>query len=210
MAHAATRIIRAEHAALKAVLLRLQLVLTHHRKAGTLPDFGDLRVMLFYIDEFPERQHHRKETDLLFPKLRARAPGLRHLMDRLDNDHVRGEYNIRQVEHALLAFEVMGDTRRGAFERALSRFTDFYIDHMELEECEILPRAEALLHDVDWIELDAAFAANNDVLAGGEPAGEYEALFTRIFGMFPDHHLLEAAPAWQPRGGDRPEDEARP
>ncbi|MES2183137.1 MAG: hemerythrin domain-containing protein [Pseudomonadota bacterium] len=210
MAHAATRIIRAEHAALKAVLLRLQLVLSHHRDAGTLPDFGDLRVMLFYIDEFPEKLHHRKETDVLFPKLRACAPGLRHLMDRLDNEHVRGEYNIRQVEHALLAFEVMGVTRRDAFERALGRFTDFYFDHMELEEREILPLAETLLQDADWLELDAAFASHHDVLAGGEPTHEYEALFTRIFSVFPDRYLPEALQARQARGGCQPEKEGHP
>jgi hemerythrin-like domain-containing protein len=27
-----------------------------------------LRSMMFHIDEFPERLHHPKETELLFPK----------------------------------------------------------------------------------------------------------------------------------------------
>jgi hypothetical protein len=36
--------------------------------------FDVLRAMLFYIDEFPERLHHPKESDLLFPKLARRVP----------------------------------------------------------------------------------------------------------------------------------------
>jgi hypothetical protein len=38
---------------------------------GAPPPFDVLRAMLFYIDEFPERLHHTKESELLFPKLRA-------------------------------------------------------------------------------------------------------------------------------------------
>jgi hypothetical protein len=36
--------------------------------------FEVVGAMLFYIDEFPERLHHPKETELLFPKVAQRAP----------------------------------------------------------------------------------------------------------------------------------------
>ena len=74
MTHAALTIIRDEHAALAAMLRSILLLLAQHHRQQTLPDFGALRAMLFYVDEFPERLHHRKETELLFPKLRARTP----------------------------------------------------------------------------------------------------------------------------------------
>ena len=74
MTHATTRIILEEHAALSAMLRSILLLLTQHRRQGTLPDFASLRAMVFYVDEFPEKRHHRKETELLFPKLRARTP----------------------------------------------------------------------------------------------------------------------------------------
>jgi len=74
MTHTTTRIIREEHAALSAMLRSIVLLLAQHRRLGTLPDFGALRAMLFYVDEFPEKRHHRKESELLFPKLRARTP----------------------------------------------------------------------------------------------------------------------------------------
>src|SRR6478735_1145003 len=121
MTHATTRIIREEHAALSAILRSISMLLGQHRRQGTVPDFAALRAMLFYVDEFPEKRHHRKESELLFPKLRARTPISRELLDRLDDDHARGERKIRNVEHALMAFEMMGESRRAAFETAVER-----------------------------------------------------------------------------------------
>ena len=159
MTHATIRIIRQEHAALAAMLRSINMLLEQHRRKGTVPDFAALRAMLFYVDEFPEKRHHRKESELLFPKLRARTPISRELMDRLDNDHAWGERKVRNVEHALLAFEMLGESRRAAFEAAMSQYVDFYLDHMAVEEREILPLAEKVLTAEDWRELDEAFAA---------------------------------------------------
>jgi len=185
MPHLAARIIRQEHAALAAMLRSAVMLLAQHRRKGTLPDFAVLRAMLFYVDEFPEQRHHRKETELLFPRLRARTPMSCELLDRLDDDHARGERKIRNVEHALLGFEMMGESRRMDFESALERYTDFYLEHMALEEREILPLAERVLTPEDWRELDAAFSANRDPLTGCTPDAPYQALFTRIVNMVP-------------------------
>lgn len=185
MAHLTLRIIREEHAALAAMLRSIQLLLQQHRRQGTLPDFAALRAMLFYVDEFPEKRHHRKESQLLFPKLRARSPLARHVLDRLDQEHIRGEYNIRELEHALLGFEMLGEKRREAFEAAAERYVGFYLEHMMLEEREVLPLAEAVLTAQDWAELDEAFAANRDPLAGHDPEPDYRELFTRIVNLVP-------------------------
>jgi hemerythrin-like domain-containing protein len=185
MNHSTIRIIREEHSALSAMLRSIVLLLAQHRRQGTLPDFGALRAMLFYVDEFPEKRHHRKETEVLFPKLRARTPMSRELLDRLDDDHARGERRIRNVEHALLAFEMMGEPRRKAFEQAVEHYVDFYLAHMALEEREILPLAQRVLTEDDWAELDEAFGANQDPLTGCEPDAEYKALFTRIVNAVP-------------------------
>lgn len=185
MTHTTIRIIRDEHSALSAMLRSIVLLLAQHRRQGTLPDFAALRAMLFYVDEFPEKRHHRKESELLFPKMRARTPISRELLDRLDDDHARGERKIREVEHALLGFEMMGEARRQAFEQAVERYVDFYLAHMAMEEREILPLAEKVLTDEDWSELDRAFSANRDPLTGCEPEPDYGALFTRIVNAVP-------------------------
>ena len=185
MGHATSRIIREEHAALSAMLRSILLLLAQHRRDATLPDFTHLRAMLFYVDEFPEQRHHRKESQWLFPKLRARTPASRDLLDRLEDDHARGERKIRDLEHALLGFEMMGEHRREAFEQAAHRYVDFYLAHMALEEKEILPLAERVLTEDDWAQLDEAFGANRDPLTGHEPEAEYQALFTRIVSLLP-------------------------
>jgi hemerythrin-like domain-containing protein len=185
MSHAALRIIHDEHAALAAMLRSIPLLLSQHRRQGTLPDFEVLRAMLFYMDEFPEKRHHMKESALLFPKIRARSAEAREVLDRLDQDHGRGESAVRELEHALLAFEMMGESRREAFEAAAQRYVDFYFEHMTLEEKQVLPLAERVLTAEDWAELDAAFAANRDPLTGHEPEDEYRALFSRIVNALP-------------------------
>jgi hemerythrin-like domain-containing protein len=185
MQHSSLKIIHEEHAALAAMLRSIPLLLAHHRHAGTQPDFAALRAMLFYVDEFPEQRHHRKETELLFPKLRARTPLAREQLDRLDADHARGERSIRDLEHALTAFEMMGDSRRSAFENAVQRYVDFYLTHMRLEEEVILPLAQKVLTAQDWAELDEAFEANRDPFAGHAPDDEYRALFSRIVNSVP-------------------------
>jgi hemerythrin-like domain-containing protein len=174
------QIIQDEHQALAAMLRSLSMLLAHARRHGAQPDFDVLRAMLFYIDEFPERLHHPKETALLFPKIRERAPQVGPVIDRLDADHARGEAAIRELEHALLAFEVMGPSRREAFEAALQRYIGFYLDHMAVEERELLPAARECLTDDDWLALDAAFEANRDPLTGHEPSDEFRELFHRI------------------------------
>ena len=185
MSHATVRIIREEHAALAAMLRSILLLLDQHRRDRTQPDFRALRAMLFYVDEFPEQRHHRKESELLFPKLRARTPLSRDMLDRLDAEHARGEHMIRELEHALLAFEMLGEPRRAAFEELARRYVDFYFSHMGLEEREILPLAERVLTREDWMELDEAFEANRDPLTGHAPEPDYEALFTQIVSVVP-------------------------
>lgn len=185
MSHATTRIIREEHSALSAMLRSILLLMAQHRRQNTLPDFTALRSILFYVDEFPEKRHHRKESELLFPKLRARTPLSRDLLDRLDDDHARGERNIRDLEHALLGFEMMGEPRRKSFEQAAERYVEFYLAHMALEEQQLLPLAERVLTVDDWAGLDEAFTTNRDPLTGYEPEAEYRALFTRIVNLVP-------------------------
>jgi hemerythrin-like domain-containing protein len=185
MTHSSIRIIREEHGALAAMLRSILLLLSQHRRAGTLPDFAALRAMIFYVDEFPEKRHHRKVSELLFPKLRARTPLSRELLDHLDADHSRGEHNIRELEHTLLAFEMMGEPRRLAFEQAAQRYVDFYLAHMSLEEQQVLPLAERVLTAEDWSDLDEAFEQNRDPLTGKMPEAEYQQLFTRIVNLVP-------------------------
>lgn len=185
MTRATLRIIYQEHAALSAMLRSILLLLTQSHQHRRLPDFASLRAMLFYVDEFPEKRHHLKESQLLFPRIRERSPKARDVLDRLDRDHRNGELAIRELEHELLAFEMLGEARREHFESTARRYIDFYMSHMSVEEKEVLPLAEQALTEQDWIDLDAAFSANRDPLTGHEPDDLYRELFKRIVNAAP-------------------------
>lgn len=193
MRHLALDIIHDEHQALAAMLRSMSLMLAQARREARLPDFALLRAMLFYVDEFPEQRHHRKESELLFPRLRGRAPELAPVLDRLESDHAQGERAIRTLEHALLAFEVMGEPRRAAFEQAVERYIRFYLAHMATEEHEVLPAARRSFGPDDWVALDAAFAANQDPLTGHQAEADYAPLFRRILSTLPAPLGLGAA-----------------
>lgn len=187
MVHESLRIIRDEHAALAAMLRSLSMMV--ERGPGDEPEkfFDVLRAMLFYIDEFPERLHHPKETELLFPKVAKLAPQVVPVIERLDHDHAHGESAVRELQHHLLAWELLGDSRREDFETAAGKYVRFYLEHMHTEEKEILPQAEKSLSETDWRELDAAFASNRDPLTGKYPREPlYDRLYTRIVMTAPE------------------------
>ena len=64
----------------------------------------------------------------------------------------------------------------------MKQYADFYLDHMRVEETEILPLAQAVLSADEWAELDAAFLTNRDALAGCEADEVYRPLFRKIVG----------------------------
>ncbi len=187
MVHASMRIIRDEHAAL-AAMLRSMLLMVQRGPGDTARQFFDvLRAMLFYVDEFPERLHHPKETELLFPKVARAAPQTAAVIERLEKDHDHGEGAVRTLQHQLLGWELLGESRRAEFEGAVRNYVRFYLEHMQLEESEILPVAEKSLNAQDWAELDAAFEHNCDPLTGKYPRDPlYDRLFTRIVMSAPE------------------------
>ncbi len=185
MNHESLRVIRDEHATLAAMLKSLtQLV-----RRGPNPDgvddserfFDVVRAMLFYIDEFPEKHHHPKESDLLFPRVARVAPHTMSTIDQLERDHMQGETRVRELMHLLMAWELLGDTRRQTFIDEMTRYVDFYLEHMRLEETVILPEAERLLTPADWHAMNAAFATNQNPLSARIPRDpQFDRLFTHI------------------------------
>ncbi|MES2877976.1 MAG: hemerythrin domain-containing protein [Pseudomonadota bacterium] len=181
MAHESIRILRDEHAAL-ATLLRSLGQMVERGPGDDLEGFFDvMRAMLFYIDEFPTRLHHPKESELLFPRVARLAPETVPLIERLEKEHANGEAAVRELQHLLLAWELVGKVRRPAFTAAAKQYVEFSLEHMRLEETVILPAALRVLSAADWKEFDAAFATNCDPLTGKfqrDPV--YDRLMTHI------------------------------
>ena len=181
MTHPSIRIIRDEHMALAAMLRSLGMMIDRGPSQEPEVFFDVVRAMLFYIDEFPEKRHHPKESNLLFPRVVRLAPEVFDTVVLLEKDHKNGESTVRELQHMLLAWELLGEPRRAVFEQVAKRYISFYLEHMRLEEEVILPAAQRVLDDQNWAELDAAFATNCDPLTGKYPRdATYDRLFTRI------------------------------
>jgi hemerythrin-like domain-containing protein len=179
MAHPSISIILKEHASLVAVLRVLVRTVEEGPQDAPLRFFDLLRAMLFYIDQYPERLHHPKESDLLFPKVARARPDLMPLIQRLEADHMRGESDVRELQHLLLTWEMMGQSRHQVFQQRVREYASFYVEHMRLEEQQLLPVAAAVLTQAEWAELDRAFSHNTDPLDGGDAAA-MDRIFTRV------------------------------
>jgi len=176
----AIQIIRDEHTAVAAMLRSLKLLVEKGHGGKPQRFFEVVRSMLFYIDEFPERRHHPNESKFLFPLLMRGAPELRSVIEQLEIDHENGERRVRELQHLLAAWEILGDGRREAFAAALQEYVQFYLNHMRIEETHLLPAAQRVLSSDERERLDATFSEQRDPLAGGPRDAEYEALFSRI------------------------------
>lgn len=183
-------ILREEHANLAAMLQSMVSMIRRGPMADAEDDrerfFDVLRAMLFYIGEFPEKQHHPKESDLLFPRVARAVPQTLQAIERLEKDHMGGEARVRELVHLLMAWEYLGEARRMAFENEALAYVQFYLSHMKLEEQVVLPAAEQSLDPQDRRALDAAFAHHHDPLSlDGARDPAFDRLFTRIVKLAP-------------------------
>ena len=186
MESTALRIIREEHFSIAAVLRSLRLMLQRGPGDDPQPFFDAMRAMLFYIDEVPEKEHHPKETELLFKPVLERMSEHAQVLEHLESEHANGERAVRELQHQLLAWELMGEGRRDVFTKNLNSYITLYLEHMRLEETLIIPAALKVFTADDWVAIDAAFARNRDPLAkGAELSPEYERLFHRIVRIAP-------------------------
>ena len=188
MTHPSVRVIRQEHAALVTVL-RVWAQMQAQGPGDAPEHFFDLlRAMLFYLDEFGQRQHHPRETSVLFPRVARVAPETTEALTRLDAEHARAEAEVRALQHLLLAWELLGEPRRAAFVAAATLYQTLYFAHIQLEESLILPAAQRALTPEDWLAVDAAFdnhpRATEDWDSPSEAAAlhgpELDRLYTRI------------------------------
>lgn len=180
----AVSIIYNEHRSISAILSGLKSLAQLCEDPQVRPDFAVLHAMIYYIDAFPERQHHPKEDGYLFERVAARDPGAKPLIEELKAEHVTGARLVRDLERALNEFELTWPKGAEQFTAAVDAYSRFHWNHMRREEHELLPRAEACLTPGDWEEVNDAFASNNEPI-GDLRNTDFKALFQRILHLAP-------------------------
>lgn len=199
--HKSVRVLRDEHRSIAAVLHGLRHLARAAQDPKVKPEFEVFRAMIYYIDAFPERQHHPKEDDLMFAHLARRAPQAASLVEGLRAEHAKGAQLVRDLERVLLRFEQSWPRGADEFAAAVEGYVEFHWSHMRREEHELLPLVEQHLTAEDWSEVDAAFAANVDPLAELEPEGEFAKLYARIVGLAPAP--IGLGESWRDSSGSR-------
>lgn len=180
----ALTIIRDEHRALASVLKGLQYLLDPVHSGRQKPDFALMKAILAYIEHFPDRLHHPKEDQYLFPVLRERDPSVCVVLDELERQHHSGPDVIARVAQAMRDCEANA-SQLASLKQAVDDYANFQWSHMRKEEQEILPAAERALLPADWELIDAAFKSNNDPLVGVERQQEFRELFRRVVNLMP-------------------------
>ncbi len=172
--------IRAEHRELARVLGCLAGAIADLRDIGRRPDLELLYSILYYIRVFPDRYHHPKEERYLFEALARRDPSARPLIDRLRQQHQEGDRLIDRLAAALRDHERHFPAGYEALAEAAETYLEFQAGHMQTEETELLPLAEAKLTAEDWGVINNAFAQNSDPLFAENLEAGFLALRERI------------------------------
>jgi hemerythrin-like domain-containing protein len=175
-----------EHESIAAVLHALTY-LAREAGLGKPVDTRVFRQILYYLDVFPERFHHPKEDAVLFAAIGKRSDRARKIIARLEKQHEAGAVALRELEQALVRWEVGGEAELALFVRAATHFVERYREHMQLEEDELMPLALAgeILTDKDWAQVEAAFARHRDPLSGVVAQTSPQQIFQRILNLAP-------------------------
>ncbi|HXH03588.1 MAG TPA: ATP-binding cassette domain-containing protein [Candidatus Competibacteraceae bacterium] len=186
----ALRIINAEHGSMWRVLSLLDSLRAELEETAA-PPHSELFTLIFdYLSSYADRMHHPKEDDFLFAILRRRDPAAAVLIDELQAEHRRGA---ELMDELRLDLEHVLRHHPHGRERFCARLRD-YIEmergHINKEEGQLMPLARERLTEVDWLEINRAFADNRDPLFGEESQAEFRELRRRIAHLAPTPHGL--------------------
>lgn len=182
--------IQREHRALAAVLYTFDHVLADIRAGKIEPDFALFDSILAYVQDFPDRFHHPKEDEVLFPLIAKRAPEMKAVIDELQAQHHDGVRLTSALKWQLDEWKAAPGKGFAAFDDAALKFIDWQRKHMAKEERTVMPAARAKLMAADWIGADAAFADNDDPIFGKNPKKVYDQLLSKIASLAPEPYGL--------------------
>lgn len=184
----ALSIIRNEHITLTAVVDALKFVATDVAAGKLTPDYKLLWSILYYIEEFPERLHHPKEETVLFPRVRSRCDDIRETLDELGRQHINSHSALDRLKAVLGRMEADIPGALAEFSERASTYAAFHHQHMKLEETVVLPKAIAVFTEMDWVEVAASFAQNQDPLRNGavQDSDWFRQFYRRIVNLVPE------------------------
>ncbi len=181
----ALAVIEAEHRNMRRVANALGVLAQRLSVGPTGDDLHTVALIADYLNAFPLRFHHPKESDLLFAQIRRRSNESGEILDRLDREHQVTPAQVTRI-HDLAATALATDrTRIAGLIDEIAGFCALLDEHMRIEEEVAFPLARRALAAEDWAKVDAAFAAHVDPLGDPGAEGDIALLRARITQLLP-------------------------
>jgi len=166
--------LRQEHENIASLLNALERQVAEFER-GHVPDYDVISATLEYFLDFPDLCHHPKE-DLVFAKLRERAPAMVASIGDLHREHE--ELGARVCEFSTGLRAVLGEQGppRRTFVQRAHRFIALQRQHLAREEANFFPAADKTLTAEDWADLKARMTTGEDPLFGKNVTAKFDRL----------------------------------
>jgi hemerythrin-like domain-containing protein len=166
--------LRQDHASAVQLLRALEWQLSEF-KLSKQPDYDVLRAAVDYFLTFPDLSHHPIE-DLIFDKLRERAPDIADSVGDLRSAHDALADQVRALAQSLNSILLEAELPREAILRWFAEFMDHQRQHIEMEEGTLFPAAEKRLTEGDWSAIEVETTRSIDPALQAEADEKFAAL----------------------------------
>ncbi len=178
-------IIAAEHKNMWRVTSALGVLAERLGHEPSSTDLQTIGMIATYLDEFSERFHHPKESELLFAHIRRRSNSGAEIIDRLEHDHEMSPHQVKRIRDLAGTTETWDDRNLAHLVEEIDTFRRRLGEHMRIEEEVTFPLARDVLTSEDWTEVDTAFEAHVDPLGDPNAEGDIALLRARITQLLP-------------------------
>lgn len=150
------------------------------------PDVELFDLILDYIEQYIERVHQPMEEAFLYKAVLDRTSEGRDMIAEFQREHANSPEIVARLRAQLKALVHRYPEGVAEFQAALDEYISMTRHHIMREESELFPLARKSLTDVDWDEINTAFADSEDSLLGKSARVEFRALMSRIVNQAPD------------------------
>jgi branched-chain amino acid transport system ATP-binding protein len=178
-------IISTEHRSMWQLTVVLEELCKHCAEPEHKPDAELFELILDYIEQYVERVHEPKEETYLYRAVLERSSEGNDMIAEFKREHAGTPDAVARLRAQMKA--VVRDYPAGAaeFRQALEDYISMMRRHIRKEESDLFPLARRTLTDVDWDEINSAFADSADPSFGEQALVEFRARMSRIVNQAP-------------------------
>ena len=143
------------------------------------PNYDLMSDVLYYLTQYPDRFHHRRE-DVAFRALLDRDPDSRDVVEKLFGQHEALAQSGAKLVEDLRAAADGTMMSRATIQADVDEYAAFRRGHMDIEEREVFPRLATALGETDWFLIDSTIHFDDDPLFGPTVQARFSALHRQI------------------------------